>query len=93
MMLGSGLDKFTDSTVPFWDGMTTAAFITAMLLMAKKRIENWIWWIAGDVACIPLFLYKGLCLSSFQYAVFTCIAIAGYIAWYAKLRVKSQAGR
>lgn len=87
--LGYILDAFTNSTVPWWDGITTAIFLTAMWLMAKKKIENWIYWLIGDAACVPLFLYKGLCLSSLQYLIFTILAIAGYLSWYAKLQKKS----
>ncbi len=88
--LGYLLDRFTDSTVPYWDGITTGLFLTGMWLMAKKKIENWIYWLVGDAACIPLFLYKGLCFSSLQYLIFTILAIAGYLSWYAKLQKKSM---
>lgn len=89
--LGYILDIYTDSTVPYWDGATTAIFFIAMLLMAKKKIENWIFWIIGDAMCIPLFLTKGLCFSSLQYLIFTIIAIAGYLAWFKKLQKKYAA--
>ncbi|MFI5172464.1 MAG: nicotinamide riboside transporter PnuC [Chitinophagales bacterium] len=89
--LGYVLDSYTDSTVPYWDGFTTAIFFIAMVLMAKKKIENWIFWIVGDAMCIPLFLTKGLCFSSLQYLIFTVIAIAGYLSWYKKLQKKFSA--
>jgi len=75
------LANFTDSTVPFWDGLTTAIFIIGQWQMAFKKIENWIFWIIGDFMCIPLFASKGLILTSFQYTVFLVLAIAGYIEW------------
>jgi len=75
------LDNYTDSDVPLWDSVTTAIFIIGMWLMALKRIENWIAWIIGDIISIPLYFYKGLVLTSFQYTVFLILAIAGYIAW------------
>ncbi|MBK9507037.1 MAG: nicotinamide mononucleotide transporter [Bacteroidetes bacterium] len=84
VFLGYMLNEFTDSNVPYWDGGTTAIFCMAMILMALKKIENWIYWIIGDVICIPLFFSKGLCLSSFQYLIFTVIAIAGLMAWMKK---------
>lgn len=84
------LKNYTDSTVPFWDALTTAIFIVGMWLMAFKKIENWLFWIAGDLACIPLFASKGLVLTSFQYAVFLGLAIAGYTAWRSKLKVLSS---
>jgi nicotinamide mononucleotide transporter len=75
------LDHFTDSNVPFWDGLTTAIFIIGMWMMAFKKIENWIFWIVGDLMCVPLFASKGLILTSFQYTVFLGLAVAGYLEW------------
>ena len=75
------LSRFTDSDVPYWDSLTTGIFLVGMWLMAKKKIENWIAWIIGDLISIPLYAYKGLYLTSFQFIVFLGIAIAGYIEW------------
>jgi nicotinamide mononucleotide transporter len=75
------LKHFTDSNVPVWDALSTAIFIIGMWLMALKKIENWIFWIAGDLMCIPLFAYKGLLLSSFQFTIFFILAVAGFIEW------------
>lgn len=63
------------------DTITTAIFFVGMWLMARKKIENWIFWIIGDVISVPLYFYKGLTLTSFQYLLFTIIAIFGYFAW------------
>jgi nicotinamide mononucleotide transporter len=79
------LINFTDSTVPNIDSLTTAIFIIAMWLMANKKIENWIAWIIGDIISIPLYAYKGLIFTSFQFLVFLILAIAGYIEWRKKL--------
>lgn len=81
-VFGYLLDNYTDSTVPYWDGGTTAVFFVAMYLMARKHIEHWVYWIIGDVVCVPLFFSKGLCFSSLQYVIFTIIAIAGWISWH-----------
>ncbi len=75
------LTNFTDSTVPNWDSATTAIFIVGMWLMALKKIENWIFWIIGDLISIPLYFHKGLLLTSFQFTVFLVIAISGYLEW------------
>ena len=73
--------KFTDSTVPYWDSFTTASAFVAMWLMAKKKIENWIFWILTDVVSVPLYFHKGLLLTSFQYLFFTGLAMAGFFSW------------
>lgn len=79
------LKHFTNSTVPFIDSFTTSVFIVGMWLMALKRIENWVYWIIGDVICIVLFPYKGLVFSGFQYLVFLALAVMGFIEWRNKL--------
>ena len=70
-----------NSIIAIVDTITTAIFFSGMWLMAKRKIENWIFWIIGDIVSIPLYFYKGLVLTSFQYLVFTLIAIAGYYSW------------
>lgn len=81
IVLYLALVNFTDSDVPLIDAITTAIFFVGMQLMAKKKIENWIAWIIGDFISIPLYFYKGLVLTSFQFTLFFIIAIAGYISW------------
>lgn len=75
------LIHYTDSDVPNIDATTTAIFLIGMILMAMKKIENWTWWIVGDLISIPLYYYKGLALTSIQYLVFLIIAILGYLSW------------
>ena len=75
------LKNFTSSSVPYIDALTTSIFFVGMWLMAKKVIDNWIYWIIGDLITIPLYIYKGLTITAFQYLIFTILAIAGYIAW------------
>jgi nicotinamide mononucleotide transporter len=73
-------DKWT-SWVAYVDTLTTAIFFVGMWLMARRKIENWIFWIVGDIISVPLYFYKGYTFSSFQYLSFTIIAIYGYLAW------------
>ncbi len=73
--------NYTDSTVPIFDSFTTALFIAGMWLMAIKKIENWLLWIAGDILVIPMFAIKGLAFTSIQYIVFLVLAVMGYIEW------------
>lgn len=80
-----GLD-FTDSDVPTWDSITTATAITGMWLMARKKLENWVAWIVTDIIAVPLYLYKGLPLTAFQFFIFTILATWGYFAWRTKIR-------
>lgn len=63
------------------DTLTTAIFFVGMWLMARRKIENWLFWIIGDIISVPLYFYKGLTFTSLQYLIFTIIAIYGYLAW------------
>ncbi|AXT56994.1 nicotinamide mononucleotide transporter [Aquimarina sp. MMG015] len=73
-------DKWNDWTA-YVDTLTTAIFFVGMWLMARRKIENWIFWIIGDIISIPLYFYKGFTFTSFQYVIFTFMAIQGYLAW------------
>ena len=73
-------DKWVDWTA-YLDTLTTAIFFVGMGLMARRKIEHWLFWIVGDVISIPLYFYKGLALTSLQYIIFTLIAIFGYHSW------------
>ncbi len=81
LILAYSLKNFTDSDVPIWDASTTSVAIVGMWLMARKKLESWVAWIATDLISIPLYFYKGLVLTSFQFVVFTVIAFMGYYAW------------
>ena len=80
-------DKWTNWTA-YVDTLTTAIFFVGMWLMAKRKIENWIYWIIGDIISVPLYFYKGLTFTSLQYLIFTVIAIFGYFAWKKHLNKK-----
>jgi nicotinamide mononucleotide transporter len=69
------------SYISYIDNFTTAIFFVAMWLMANRKIENWIFWIIGNIISIPLYFYKGLTFTSIQYIIFTVIAISGYYTW------------
>lgn len=72
--------KFTN-WYSYVDTLLTAIFFVGMWLMAKRKIENWIFWIIGDFISIPLYFAKGYTFTSLQYIIFTIIAFYGYLEW------------
>ena len=78
--------EYWATIVPYVDTFVTAVFIAGMWMMARKKIENWILWIVGDAISIPLFIYKGLAFTGFQFMVFLVLAVMGYISWSKTLR-------
>lgn len=81
-----GMHLFT--WVDYTDMLTTALFLMAMWLMAKRKIEHWLLWIVADAISVPLYFYKGLTFTALQYVVFTAIAIWAYYEWQQRYRVQ-----
>jgi nicotinamide mononucleotide transporter len=79
---------YMQSWVPWVDAFTTAIFLVGMLLMARKKVENWVYWIIGDIVSLPMYFMKGLIFTSFQYLVFLILAILGLVEW--RRRWKAQ---
>ena len=80
-------DKFTHWT-SYVDTVVTGIFFVGMWLMARRKIENWILWIIGDIISIPMYFYKGYSFTSIQYLIFTIIAVFGYLEWKRTLQQK-----
>ena len=83
-----GMHLFT--WVDYTDMLTTALFLMAMWLMARRKIEHWIVWIIADAISVPLYFYKGLTFTALQYVVFTFIVIWAYYEWQQRYRTQSR---
>ncbi|MFN8324347.1 MAG: nicotinamide riboside transporter PnuC [Flavobacteriaceae bacterium] len=77
--------KFTHWT-SYVDTFVTGIFFAGMWLMARRKIENWLFWIIGDIISIPMYFVKGYTFTSIQYLIFTIIAFYGYQEWKKKLQ-------
>jgi nicotinamide mononucleotide transporter len=90
--IGWGLDRFTDSPIPYWDALTTAVSFTATWMLARKILEHWILWIFVDAISIGLYLYRGLYPTLVLFAVYTTMAIIGYLQWKKTIRNENRTG-
>ena len=73
--------EYMQSYIPYIDSFTTSIFLIGMWYMARKKIENWIYWIAGNIISIPLYFIKGLAFTSFQFTIFLVLAVLGLMEW------------
>ena len=80
-------EAYWSTGIPYIDVFTTSIFIVAMWQMAMKKVENWIFWIIGDVISVPLYYYKDLHFTSIQFMVFLIIAVMGYFEWKRKAQI------
>ena len=60
------LKNHTNSTVPWADSFASASAYTGMWQMARKKVENWVWWIITNFVSIPLYFYKHAVFTSIQ---------------------------
>ena len=81
--------EFAPEAIPWADALASAAAYTGMWLMAKKKVESWIWWIITNIASIPLYFVKGYTFTSVQFIVLLIIAIAGLKSWNDKAKSNS----
>ncbi len=81
------LDHATDSPVPWFDALPTAASITGQVLLARKCLENWPTWLAVNLVSVALFAYKALWLTALLYALFAVLSVVGWRAWQRRLAV------
>ena len=84
------LIKFTDSNVPWADSFTTALSIVGMWMLAKKYVEQWLTWIAVDVVCAVLYVYKDLYFTAGLYTLYTVIAYFGYLKWKKMMKTQTE---
>jgi nicotinamide mononucleotide transporter len=82
----SWLKKYFPGALPGVDAFAAASAYTAMLMMARKKVETWYWWLATNIVSIPLYFVKGYAFSSVQFMVFTILSVLGLIAWRKKAK-------
>lgn len=73
--------NFAPEAIPWADAFASAAAFTAMWLMTKKKVESWYWWIATNIASIPLYFVKHYVFTSVYYLILLVMAVFGLFEW------------
>ena len=81
ILFGFFLERFTDAALPFWDSLTTWGAVLTTYLVAKKFIENWIYWFVIDFISVFLFISRDLYLTAGLFFVYLIIICFGYKEW------------
>jgi len=77
---------FTDAALPFLDALVTWGAVVATYMVAKKLLENWIYWLVIDSISIFLFISRDLFPTAFLFGIYIIIIIYGYRSWSKKLQ-------
>ena len=83
---GTLLRNFTDAALPFMDALVTWGAVAATYMVAKKLLENWIYWLVIDSISILLFISRDLWLTAFLFCIYIFIIILGYRLWSKTLK-------
>ncbi|MBP6431458.1 MAG: nicotinamide mononucleotide transporter [Ferruginibacter sp.] len=78
--------QFFDGVIPWADAFASATAFTGMWLMVKKKVESWYWWIATNIASIPLYFVKHYVFTSVYYLILLVMAIFGLLTWMKKAK-------
>jgi nicotinamide mononucleotide transporter len=78
---GAAMHRWTDAAYPWWDAAIAGASVAAQWLLARRYWENWVVWIAVDIASVALYAAKGLWPTMGLYVILTLLAAAGLRAW------------
>jgi nicotinamide mononucleotide transporter len=77
-----------NGAAPFWDSFTTVLCLAAQYLLTRKRLENWLFWIAADLIYVPLYFSRALPLTAVLYGLFLALCAAGLRAWTRTAKAK-----
>jgi nicotinamide mononucleotide transporter len=80
--------SFAEGAIPWADAFASATAFTGMWLMTKKKVESWYWWIATNIASMPLYFVKGYVFTSVYYFVLLIMAVFGLIEWRKRAALK-----
>lgn len=82
--------KHTDSTVAYLDALSTALYLVALWMLARKYIEQWWVWLACDAISTGLYIYKGVYGRALLYGIYTAMAFYGYQVWKHRMELKDK---
>jgi nicotinamide mononucleotide transporter len=88
--VNSNDSDYLHSWLPWIDASNTAFFLVATILMAVKKLENWQFWIIGNIVSIPIYASQELYFTAIQYSVFLVLAILGRREWREKVRLAGE---
>ena len=80
--------SFAPGAIPWADAFASATAFTGMWLMTKKKVESWYWWIATNIASIPLYFVKHYVFTSVYYLALLIMAVFGLLEWRKRAQIK-----
>jgi nicotinamide mononucleotide transporter len=89
LSIGFIFSQYTNQANPYMDAFTTVFSLVATFMVAKKVLENWIYWIVIDAVSIVLYSSRGFYLTGLLFTIYTLLALFGFIKWYKNYKLKN----
>ena len=87
---GSLLNSGTDASLPYLDSFTTWASVVTTFMVARKVLENWIYWLVIDSVSIYLYIDRELYFTSLLFAIYIAIIFFGWFSWSKSYRQREE---
>jgi nicotinamide mononucleotide transporter len=89
LVWGGLMHRFTDASYPWPDAAIAITSVVAQILLARRKVDNWLMWIMVDLASIPLYAAKALWIFAALYVAYLVLAVWGALDWW---KVRRAAG-
>jgi nicotinamide mononucleotide transporter len=81
LLFGYFFDVYTPAAATYWDAFTTVFAVLATVMLAKRQLDNWVYWVVVDAIYVGLYYSRGAYLLALVMAVYTAMAVHGYWHW------------
>jgi nicotinamide mononucleotide transporter len=80
-LTGAWMDKYTAAALPYADAFTTVSAMLTTYMVARKILENWVYWFVIDSVSIYLYVSRELYLTALLFCVYLVLIVVGFIKW------------
>lgn len=92
LIYGTVLALWTDASLPYADSVILSYSVAAQILMMKRKLEHWTFWLVVNVVAVPVYFVKSLVLTAVIYAAFLLNTLYGYWVWSQEMKNPPPAG-
>jgi len=91
LAVGYVMANYTQAAFPYLDAATSCFAVMTTYLVARKVLENWLYWVVIDLVSIYLYLSKGLMLTSLLFVLYVGLAVGGFFLWRSTMAEETEA--
>jgi len=86
LISGSLLTSYSNAALPYLDAFTTWGAVVATYMVARKILENWLYWFVIDLVSVGLYTSRGLFLTALLFTAYLVMIVIGYRSWRASMK-------